>query len=248
MGMKVGINLQGNAKTVRDVMDIVNQESQLGIAEIDRGSKVFNPEGGKDGKGAWEHVPDVSNELAIDLVVNEGKGYGSQTVSEDDLSDVLGSLTGIVEADFQRAEGAPEEYQPPGQVIEASWRMVFPKREVFKDGKVVTERDENHPEGRCMVSFRTRNGRGAKPAEIHRDRLPELIARLELVVPTVPPRKPASETGRATRVCQCFCFSSWVRQLFAPKTAAAQAVGYKNYTYPYGQKKNTHPARLGRKG
>lgn len=175
--MKVGLSLGGNAKVQRDVMDIVQNDSKIGVAVIDRGSKVWDEAGGDDGQGDWVHVPEEYEELSLDLVVNEGKGYGSQTISEDDLEGVAEALAGIIAADFQRPEPTPETYQPPGEVVANSWRMVFPKKDEIdpKTGKMRAVRDRNHPEGRCLVSFRTRNGRGAKPVEIHRDRLPELL-------------------------------------------------------------------------
>jgi hypothetical protein len=175
--MRAGLSLGGTAeKQARPLNEIMSEDSRCGVAEIDRFTTEFDPEA-NDGKGAYVKRPNVSAELAIELVCNEGKGYGSQTVSRDDLPEAIAALKGIVEADFERPEGDDSDWQPPGVVIENSWRMVHPRRTVRKDGKLVSERDTSQPKD--FVSFRTRNGRGAKPVEVHRSQLHQVIGLLE---------------------------------------------------------------------
>jgi hypothetical protein len=183
--MTAGLALGGGVKVERDVMEIVQTDSRLGVAEIDRGGRVWDPTGGKNKTGAYVDDPDVRPELGIDLVVNSGdKGFGSQTVGESDLSEVTAALQEIVAVDFESPQAAPEDYVPPAEVIRSSWSMEYPRKTIIDDeGKQVSVRDHEHPEGRCMVNFRTKGGRGAKPAEIHRDRLPELIAFLGSLPP-----------------------------------------------------------------
>jgi hypothetical protein len=186
--IKVGLSLGGEQKKTRPLNEIMNEESRIGVAEIDRFVTEFDQEA-NDGKGANVKVSNVSSEISIELVCNEGKGYGSQTISEVDMADSASALQAIVDANFERPEGDEDEWQPPGAVIANSWRMVYPRKTVFRDGKYVTERDDSKPKD--MVSFRTRNGRGAKPAEVHKSQLGSVIELLEGLPAQIAPHREA---------------------------------------------------------
>lgn len=172
-GMKVGLSLGGETKKTRPLNEIMSEDSRLGIAEIDRFTTEFDQEANE-----YVKVPHVTAEPAIELVCNEGKGYGSQTVASVDIPDTTVALQEIIDADFQRPEGDEDVWQPPADVIRNSWRMVHPRKDVRdpKTGKMVTERDKTKPKD--YVSFRTRNGRGAKPVEVHKSELASVIALL----------------------------------------------------------------------
>lgn len=180
--VSVGISLAGSKPRVqRPTMEIAREFSVVGIAEIDRGSSAWDDEGGRDKKGGLVHYPELYPALAIDLVLNEGKGFGSQTISQDDLPSTIDALQEIVDCGFDRPGTDPESYAPPSEVVRDSWRMVYPRKSINKDGKQITVPDTDHPEGRCMVSFRTKNGKGSKPAVVHRDELPKVIELLQSI-------------------------------------------------------------------
>jgi hypothetical protein len=117
--MKIGLSLGGNQKVTRPLAEIMEDDSRLGIAEIDRYTSAWNPEGGENGKGAFERVSNVTAEVAIELVCNEGKGFGSQTISRDDLPEAVVAIQAIIDADFTRPEGDDDDWQTPGTVTGA---------------------------------------------------------------------------------------------------------------------------------
>jgi hypothetical protein len=179
--MKAGLSLGGDQKTTRPLSEIMSDDSRIGVAEIDRFTSTFDPDA-NEGKGEYVKVSNVTAEVSIELVCNEGKGYGSQTISEDDLPEAIEALEGIIAAEFERPEGNDDEWQTPGAVIENSWRMVHPKKlERNKEGKLVSVRDTSKPKN--YVSFRTRNGRGAKPVEVHQDELVTVLGLLQGLTP-----------------------------------------------------------------
>jgi hypothetical protein len=76
----------------------------------------------------------------VSFATNRGKGSGAQVIGVDDYSDVVSTLQGYADAGIEERE---EESLSPAETIRRTIRV--------EDG---------------IVSFRTRSGKGAKPAKI----------------------------------------------------------------------------------
>ncbi|MAG24230.1 hypothetical protein CMI47_01495 [Candidatus Pacearchaeota archaeon] len=76
----------------------------------------------------------------VSFATNRGKGSGAQVISVDDYAEVVSTLQGYADAGIEERE---EEALSPAETIRRTIRV--------EDG---------------LVSFRTRSGKGAKPAKI----------------------------------------------------------------------------------
>jgi len=76
----------------------------------------------------------------VSFATNRGKGSGAQVINVDDYADVVSTLQDYADAGIEERE---EEQLSPAETIRRTIRV--------EDG---------------MVSFRTRSGKGAKPAKI----------------------------------------------------------------------------------
>jgi len=76
----------------------------------------------------------------VSFATNRGKGSGAQVINTDDYADVVSTLQGYADAGIEEQE---EEQLSPAETIRRTIRV--------EDG---------------VVSFRTRSGKGAKPAKI----------------------------------------------------------------------------------
>ena len=92
-----------------------------------------------------------TNLPVVSFATNRGKGSGAQVIPTAQFAEVIGLLQGYV------TDGLPEEYSgeenlPCAEVIRRTIRV--------EDG---------------MISFRVRNGKGAKPARIPLDSFAEVV-------------------------------------------------------------------------
>ncbi len=98
-------------------------------------------------------------EAQVNFATNRGKGSGSQTISVDDYAEVVSTLQELSDSGIEERE---EETLSPAETIRRTIRV--------EDG---------------MVSFRTRSGKGAKPAKIPLSQFAEVCELLSSTVPAV---------------------------------------------------------------
>ena len=101
---------------------------------------------------------DDNGEAQVSFATNKGKGSGAQTIPVGDFAEVVSTLQEFAASGF---EGKEEENISPAETIRRTIRL--------EDG---------------VVSFRTRSGKGSKPAKIPLD---QFTAVCELLGQTVEP-------------------------------------------------------------
>ena len=116
---------------------------------------------------------DDDGKANVNFATNRGKGSGSQTIPVADYSEVVSTLQEYADAGI---EGREEENLSPAETIRRTIRV--------EDG---------------MVSFRTRSGKGSKPAKIALAQFGEVCALLTETVSAVEAAgrkvRPAEERG-----------------------------------------------------
>ena len=104
---------------------------------------------------------DEDGTTVVSFATNRGKGSGAQIIPANQYPDVLAVLRGYVDNGFP--EGVSEEEN-------------LPAAEVIR--RTIHVEDDT-------VSFRTRNGKGAKPARIPLDQFSDAVELLESTAPAI---------------------------------------------------------------
>ena len=107
------------------------------------------------------HRDDETGLPMVGFATNRGKGSGAQLIPTDQFAEVIGLLQSYV------SDGLPEEFQGEDNL---------PCAEVIR--RTISVEDG-------LISFRVRNGKGAKPARIPVDSFAEVVELLSGTVDSV---------------------------------------------------------------
>ena len=114
-----------------------------------------------------------AEKLCVTFATNSGKGSGAQVIPVDEFQAFVATLRESLDSGFEQAE-APAAYRPAAEVAADTMCLHAPTDD---DGKVIGEPD--------CVSFRTRTGKGVKPARIPLAEVTQFVEYLETRIPVL---------------------------------------------------------------
>lgn len=142
---------------------IMKDSIEVKIDEVDR-----------DGETTLEPI--------VTFAVNKGKGTGAQKIPLTEFPEYLEAVQHFRDNGFEEAK--VEGYQPAGDVVRDTMSLVKPTEEythVTDEGEKVTKRRPIKNAEPNIVSWRTRTGKGSKPARVNIDQFPAVVEILEMV-------------------------------------------------------------------
>lgn len=125
---------------------------------------------------------EVSLEPIVTFAVNRGKGTGAQKIPLAEFDGYLATVQDFRDNGFDDAQ--VEGYRPAGEVVRETMSLVKPTEEyehTDDDGQVTKKRRAIKNAEPNIVSWRTRTGKGSKPARVNRDQFAGVIEILEMV-------------------------------------------------------------------
>lgn len=125
---------------------------------------------------------EVTLEPIVSFAVNRGKGTGAQKIPLSEFAGYLDTLQDYRDNGFDEAQ--VEGYRPAGEVARETMSLVKPTEEyqaTDDNGQSVTKRRPIKNAEPNIVSFRTRTGKGSKPARVNISQFADVIEVLEMV-------------------------------------------------------------------
>jgi hypothetical protein len=144
-------------------VDIMKETIEVKIDEVER-----------DGETTLEPI--------VSFAVNRGKGTGAQKIPLSEFAGYLETVQDFRDNGFDDAK--VEGYRVAGEIVRETMSLVKPTEEyehTDDDGKVTTKKRPIKNAEPNLVSWRTRTGKGSKPARVQREDFPSIIEILEMV-------------------------------------------------------------------
>ncbi len=125
-----------------------------------------------------ERDGEVTIEPIVTFAVNRGKGTGAQKIPLSEFAGYLETIQDYRDNGFDNAK--VEGYRPAGEIVRDTMSLVKPTEE-YTDDKGNTKRRPIKDAEPNIVSWRTRTGKGSKPARVSLEDFPKVIKVLEMV-------------------------------------------------------------------